>query len=507
MKKLLHVVLCTLFFSTFAVVAASDTNAQRQAQFADKSANQWQTIEWSLINPTFVDNPYDLIAKVTFVHSETGEKRVTQMFYDENNTWKFRFTGTVPGKWTFKTTSEDTDLDEKHGTVTVTPLNTNGFVTGLGDKWLWSGSDKAFVPQLIMYASPKYFYNNPEKIDADIQTFLIEHGFNGFHVMGSCHWFDIDKLSANEIDTDPNPDRRTFEAFELLIGKTHKAGGMVHIWLWGDDQRKWTPTKWGKNGAVDKRLQRYIAARLGPLPGWTMGYGFDNFEWVNEEDLKQWHSYMHEHFGWPHLLGARAHNSKLTQIYEGLDYSSYEQWRPDYKTYVESIEKRPSKPSFSEDRFRVRQADNYAYKDYDMEMTRRGLWQSTMAGGVANIWGWLDGQDSHLGSKPYSNPEQIKTWSIFFETRFTKNLVRDNTLTDGWCLKTPDNKNLIIYKENATSVTLDLSQTSLHHNAVAVDTKKPYHEIKIENLTTTKQSWQAPYETDWAIALGNLSKK
>ena len=52
---------------------------------------------------------------------------------------------------------------------------------------------------------------------------------------------------------------------ELLITKVHAAGGLVHIWAWGDEARRWTPVRWGKNGKVDKRLQRYIAARLGPL--------------------------------------------------------------------------------------------------------------------------------------------------------------------------------------------------------------------------------------------------
>jgi hypothetical protein len=110
-------------------------------------------------------------------------------------------------------------------------------------------------------------------------------------------------------------------------------------------------------------------------------------EWVSGDELTDWHSYMHERFGWPHLLGARAGKNRLDQLSETLDYSSYEQHKPDYEKYVETIEARPCKPPFSEDRFRIREPPQS--KDYTMEMTRRGLWHSAMAGGVANIWGNL----------------------------------------------------------------------------------------------------------------------
>ena len=479
----------------------------------DRSGTQWAPfIEWALDNPTYEGNPYDLPATATFVHAGSGETRTTGMYYDGHDTWRFRFTGTRTGTWTFSTSSPDPDLDGRQGKLSVGPNpnpNATGFVTGRGNKWARPtgehGALRAFVPQLLMYTAPKLFHGHPEKVDADIQTFLVEHGFNGFHVTGDCHWFDIDTQASNEIDSDdPNPDPRTFEALDMLITKVHAAGGMVHLWAWGDDARHWTPCRWGKNGKVDQRLQRYIAARLGPLPGWTMGYGFDNFEWVNEEDLRGWHDYLHRHFGWPHLLGARGPTNDFAQIYDGLDYWSYEQHRPDYRKYVETIELRPDKPSFSEDRFRIRQNDHYAFKDYDMEMTRRGLWHSTMAGGVANIWGCLEGQPAELGSRIYPNPEWIKTWSLFFERRFVADMTRDETVSDGVCLKRPTKAHYVFYKEDTDSIALDLREMDGSQHAVAVDTMKAYKEIELGPLAPEKQTWNAPCRSDWAIAIGKF---
>jgi hypothetical protein len=403
------------------------------------------------------------------------------------------------------TVSGDPDLDAKYGTVSVAPNpGIPGFITHFGNKWGKLGLDKAFVPQLVMYAHPGVYYDNPAKIDADIMTFLVGHGFNGFHTQVFCRWFDIDQERSQDIkNPDPNPDARTFQALELLITKVHAAGGMVHIWAWGDEARKQTPLKWGINGKVDRRLLRYIAARLGPLPGWSMGYGFDLWEWVRGDQLADWHDYLQSHFGWSHFLGARADKNKLNQLSESLDYSGYEQHRPDYKKYVETINRRSEKPSFSEDRFRIRIPSPYPNKDYTFEMTRRGLWHSTMAGGVANIWGYFpEGHNSALGSVTYPKSELIKTYALFFENRFLKDMVRDNSITNGWCLKVFRGTNYVFYKEDSSSITMELSGMAGPQRAVAIDTRKPYEEIEIGVLSPQSQEWNSPYSSDWAIAVG-----
>jgi hypothetical protein len=80
------------------------------------------------------------------------------------------------------------------------------------------------------------------------------------------------------------------------------------FWAWGDESRKWTPIGVGEgiNGKEGRRLQRYIAARLGPLPGWSMGYGFDLHEYISKNELRSWQNYLHNRLGWQHLLSARA---------------------------------------------------------------------------------------------------------------------------------------------------------------------------------------------------------
>lgn len=480
-------------------------------------------MEWSLDNATYSGNPFNLVADVTFTHAESGETRTTQMFYDGDDTWKFRFSGTRTGQWSFTTSSSDPDLDGHNGALTIQPNpdpNARGFVGNSGNKWMWTGSQEAFVPQLVMYRTPKFFHNQPSKIDEDIQTWFVEHGFNGLHVMVFCAWFDI-TISESEADgtqggcnelntTSPNPDIRTFEALELLITKAYQAGGMVHIWMWGDQGRRQTPIdlQGGKNGSVDRRLQRYIAARLGPIPGWTMGYGYDNWEWNNKSDQETWHEYMQSHFGWKHMLGVRWEKNQLTQATEVLDYASYEQHKPDYDTYVTTINRRPEKPAFSEDRFRgISSSSSSMY--YSQEQIRRGLWHSMMAGGVANIWGiWSSSNRNTFwnegGSYPFPNKAEIQTYARFVNGRFLADMEPANYLTNGYALKNASNNCYIFYRENTSSIQLNLSNMQGSSTAVAVDTKKPYAEINLGALSKTNQTWQAPYQSDWAIAVGDF---
>jgi hypothetical protein len=482
------------------------------AQSLDKTGSLFGPyLEWEVTNTNYEGNPFDVIAEVTFTH-ESGESLATQMFYVPPNLWRFRFTGTLIGEWDFISTSGDPELNGLRGTVTIGDNpGARGFVGADGYRWIWTGTGEAFVPQLVMAGGPHVYYNNDTQLDADIQTLMVEHGFTGLNVPVFCRWLDINEESCGDISRDNvNPDPRTFEALEAIITRAYSQGGMVHIWKWGDNQRGMNVTaqpSWdGLNGDVDERVQRYVAARLGPIPGWTMGYGFDLFEWVRGPALDTWHENMQSYLGWPHLLGARSSKNELDQLSEAMDYSAYEQHRPDYDKYVETLNARPEKPSFSEDRFRVREDAQFDDKDYTYEMTRRGLWHSTMAGGVANIWGNLLGDaSSNLGdgaSLPYPNVNEISTYFTFWSDRFKRDMVRCNDLTNGVCLYSPAEQLWVFYIEDASSIDIDLSSApqDLFIEAYAVNTAAAYEEVPI-TLQATSQTHNFGSQSDWAIVV------
>ena len=49
---------------------------------------------------------------------------------------------------------------------------------------------------------------------------------------------------------------------------------------------------------------------------------------------------------------------------------------------------------------------------------------------------------------------------------------------------------------------MDLSSMPSAARAIAIDTKKAYAEISLGDLSATDQTWNAPYQSDWAIAVG-----
>lgn len=373
-----------------------------------------------------------------------------------------------------------------------------GEVGAYKNKFIWTGTGQAFVPNFIMIDVLSSNLNEftEEKIDKFIDEFIHGHGFTGVHVGVAGQWFHIGDFKITKNDT--QLDMRTFEKLGMIINKVYEAGGSTHIWLWGDDQRDQTPksTKDGVMGPQDKLVLDMIAEKLGPLKGWTASYGFDLFEWTDEQQLSQWHDYMWSKPNWAHLIGARSNKNELNQISEKMDYSSYEYHKPRYGDLVTMINKRPSKPSFSEDRYRIRNnpPSKWPEKDYNEEETRRGLWHHTMAGGVAAIWGNLD------GDRIYANKEALKCFSIFWndKNRFKKDMVIDNGLTNGYCLRDSD-KYYVFYKEDTDNVAYNFDGRA--KKVIAVDTKKGYKEIVLGTKKPGKSIFNAPYVSDWAISV------
>ncbi len=507
------------------MIAFAGPGALHAADLGQARGTQWTPcLKWTVANPSWTGSAFDVPATVVFTHQPSGDTRTTEMYYDGGTNWALRFTGTRQGAWTFVSASQDPDLDGHTGRVTIEPnpdVNARGFLKNFAGKWGWQATENAFVPQLAMWDymvgnnNPKAFHNAPALIDEKIREFVGGHGFSGFHVsVVGGRWFELDATSDKVDSTMTQPDPRTFEALELLITKTHAAGGLVHVWCWGDHQRSQTPRSLGGGiqGPLDKRLQRYIAARLGPMPGWSMGYGFDLDEWVTATQLKAWRDTMHRHMGWSHFLGGRpagpnqgTDHTRDATWNKGLDYSSYEHHRPTYEVYLAALRAVPAQPVMSEDRFRIRRSP-YPEKDYSPERTRRGLYHSTMAGGVANIWG-IDPNLSPGGVFP--NKDQLKTYAVFFDAkgRFLADMKAANQLSsdaETRVLRSPSAKSLVLYREDTRTIHVDLAGLPGPQPAMAVDARKPYAEIPLGDLQPQAQTIKLPAVSDWVVAVGHF---
>ena len=381
--------------------------------------------------------------------------------------------------------------------VAAQELTHRGEVGTHGDKFIWTESGQAFVPNFLMLdmLDSDLSKIDEHNLDQFIEEFMVGHGFNGLHVPVYGQWFH---MGNNKVTlTDSIPDQRTFDKLSMIIRKVYQAGGSTHIWMWGDDQRSQTAnsTRGGIMGKQERTILNKIHEELNQEQGWTMGYGFDLFEWVTEKELDAWHSYLWSKPGWKHLLGARARKNKIDQISENMDYSSYEYHKPWYAELVEMREARPGKPSFSEDRYRKRTPTKYPKKDYNFDEMRRGLWHHTMAGGIAAIWGNLDGDGV------FPNKEAIKCFFVFWNDhgRFRKNMLMTPQLSDGMTL-TQGHLIQVVYKENTDEINYKVAQPG-DRTAKAVDTRKAYLELKLPALKKGENKFQAPYVSDWAVVV------
>lgn len=470
----------------------------------------WELEEWALQNPSYSGNPFDLVATVTFEHRGSDKTHVTEMFYDGDDTWRFRFTGTKTGTWTFTSTSDDSDLNGYSGTITVLDNpspDARGFITNIGNKWAWQkgdGTAEAFVPHYRMAFEEGRPLNDftDRLIEDKLSLYIDTEGFNGLFIFMAAAWADATGPNEHRWTNTPNrnPSIDSFDAVERVIQALHARGAALHLWYVGDcGRRQCAQAGYGDNGATtegERRLLRYIAARLGPLPGWVMGYGYDNNEHVRTSALDGWGSYLRGKLGWNHVVGARDQNQTLQKytFWPDADWRSkgeYFNFVPysDVRTQMEFSTEKPL--SFDERWWKGRATE---------EEMRRQLWALNMAGGASGIFGW----PGFPGIDPFPNPNWFKTFSTFWDGRFSANLVPDNSITNGYALADGNNDQYIVYSEDASSINVNLSGMAGPHPAVAVDAKAAYQEIDLGTLEATNQTITLPSTSDWAIAIGTF---
>ena len=487
----------------------------RASDLGDKTGVMWEMLEWSLTNTSpSQSNRFDVVAKVTFDHQGSSAQHVTEMFYDGGDTWRFRFTGTKTGTWTFTTqadgsngTTNDPQLDGHTGTVTVNSGSSDayGFVTRTGNKWARQvgndGAVEAFVPQFRMTFKenvPFEDYTN-SFIDGKIDPRMDNEGFTGPFIFVASKWVDAAMTSASFSDTsNRNPDPQSFEALERLIQRVHAKDGVVHIWCYGDCARDQCPqAAFGDNGARtsgEKRLLRYIGARLGAVPGWVMGYGYDIPEDADTSDLRGWGNYLRDHMGWKHYLGARDQGGNINyDFWPEADFYSRGHWfnGASYSDVAAVMDSNTSKVhSFDERWWKSRMSE---------EAMRRQLWALAMGGGASAIFGWDGDWEVNL----YPHTEWFDTHFTFWEDRFLNGMTRCNSLTDGWGLRS-GNTHYVFYKEDTSSIWVDLSGMSGSQTVIAVDAKGTYNEIDKSSYSPGTHTIDLGSTSDWAIAVGDF---
>jgi len=269
---------------------------------------------------------WDVEGSCAWTHENGSIRRTSLLWYSgSGDTYVYRFGGSLQGHWTGVTSSPVTALDGLELTVEVTP-SSNPKRTGWSgqrseEPTAWAhqkGPEGELVkctPILIMMPGVQRWFNDPARMRAFVAEFNDNHGFNGGHIATIGRgWFEAD--STDSLRTaHAAPDARTFAALEAAASEWSERGGWLHLWMWGKgDNGDFSNLPGGYNGPQSRRINRYIAARLGPVPGWSMGMGWDVEFWADQTKLKWWLDDLIPQFGgWHHWIGHRYSDSDIGQ--------------------------------------------------------------------------------------------------------------------------------------------------------------------------------------------------
>lgn len=541
-------------FLILATLAPAFANGAGAKYLGSRGARVWEYQEYSLTNTSWSGNPFDLAAKATFTHAR--EARTTEMFYAGNDTWKFRFTGTRTGVWSVSTSSSDPDLDGFTGSVNVRPRagsHIKGFLTSVGNKYAIMEEDaddlEGYVYQVFMnqqdfeqqheHASRILGHPGRANLIADCWDDTRDNGFDIYFFAVFYSWFRMGALSIDDFaggaDADlDEPDPKLFETLELAIEYAHRRGGRTHIWAWGDNDRKQTPNHLadGFRGGRHRRLIRYIAARLGPLPGWSMNFGFDTIEMPGAEaDGAWWAEQMNRTTGWRHILTSRGWDDESfgAHSYAGFGGNPYELETSDkgpagYDEILADMQARPDKPSIYEERHTYNRWRCWPHAVSDPDRLgetgcRRLIWAETMAGGMGGFFGHFSERfnqygpfdaDGPCGYHPDSLKRAFRTHLRFWKNgRLKLTMSPDNSrvaAATGYCLISADKKHIVFFVEDADSVTIDLTGMPGAQPVVSVDAKEDYREIDGGTLAAGVHTIELGRTSDWAIAVGHIGQ-
>ncbi|WHA43357.1 DUF5060 domain-containing protein [Agrobacterium larrymoorei] len=287
---------------------------------SDATVEKWGLFEASFTGPSN-GNPYlDVAFDAIFTH-KSREVRVPG-FYDGNGEYRIRFMPDVEGEWSFKTRSKTDELNEKTGSLIVTPAtgNNRGPVR-VRNKFHFAYADgTSFFPfgttcyawthqPLAMQAQTLETLQKTRFNKIRMGVFPKDYPYNTNEPLHAC----FEKGADGKEDFDrPNP--QLFRHFERQVAALCELGIEADIIMFHPYDR------WGyadMSAEQDYRYVAYLAARLSAYRNvwWSLANEYDFL--LDTKPLNQWDRYFHileENDPYQHLRS--IHNGDVTANYD-----------------------------------------------------------------------------------------------------------------------------------------------------------------------------------------------
>ncbi len=287
---------------------------QKQLQLVAKKvplnvrAKRWDVVELRRQIGDAPKQPFDLQYSIRFEHS-SGKNLVVPGFYDGNNQYVVRFTPPLSGTWTYRSTSDSSELDGQTGTVVAEDTDLTGgvIIDPKRPTRFRYENGSAYYP--IAFESDWLFAldaENAEGIPAT-QKFVDTLASNGFNqVVMNVYAYDVKWAKDSQLDakfdygsprvfpfggTNESPNFSTldveyFQRLDRVIDYLNQKGIVAHLMIYVWNKRVNWPEA---NSEGDNRYFDYVVRRYQAYPNlvWdiskeALGYGHTDVNYISD---------------------------------------------------------------------------------------------------------------------------------------------------------------------------------------------------------------------------------
>lgn len=470
---------------------------------------KYDVYEVTLTTTNNYANPY---TNVTLSGTFQGPNKSITIsgFWNGGNTWKIRMAPIEAGEWTYTTSSNDTQLNNKSGSFTVSDsiggLNGHGHIeldTTHSHKFQYSdGTPFFFLGHSIEWhrqGARKTFTKYPE----EYEKVAVQRGKDGFTVMNSYGGPGLEKpiFASNEggpnfhnQDLDqinPTYFREVDERLQLTVDN----GLGVTIALSFADQGIWS-----LNRTKLERAWKYVVARYAAYPViWQPVGEYNEGSVTRARELGQLTRVID-----PYNHPQSMHATGTSVEFAGEKWFDFIVHQTSGKCSGASICPSIAEQTLQDDIDRSRIELNHAlpivqeeFRTTDVTLTRKAAWRYF----ASNVYYTLTMANHTIWD---DRIEHLKHLKKFVDgTTFQKLEPHQELVSRGDCLANPGDE-YVVYLSDGGSVTVNLSDSSGSLQAKWYNTRTGEYQGLITTTGGGNRSFNAPDSQDWALHISAI---
>ena len=336
-----------------------------------RNVPQWGRTVIALPNATFSGNPFELEIDATFTHAGTGTTLTLPGYYDGNHTWKIGFMPTEVGRWTYLTSSGDTDLDGITGRVDAVASGHPGLLAADAahpNKWKYADGKHVvpigvFVSAMLDEATARQW--------AAMADFLRDHHLQLLNFRICEH--DLAFAAVGALQMNLPLWQRLERRMDLLADR----GLGVDVMLYTDDAGR---PSFGPQSAAERLLIRYMVARLASYPVVMFNSGIDVAEYRDRNWVNWYGRHVRDLDPYGHPVSSRYTGGSGNLAMKGQTYNSVGDRNSAIEALIDAYDARDDIPAANNDNWSEDLAGNI--NGHTRADIRRAGWKATVAGGV-----------------------------------------------------------------------------------------------------------------------------